>query len=72
MVRQESLSLHTTLPPAAGLAGAHCGEGRLGDPTLNWVCASSPGGFLFCTAHPPLVRSDFELMGGWGTVGRGC
>lgn len=61
MVRQESLSLHTTLPPTAGLAGACLGEGRLRAPTCIGVCASSMRG-LFCMACPPLVRSFFAGM----------
>ena len=63
MVRQESLSLHTTLPPTAGPAGAHFGEGGWGPHSHRGKCLLlGVHGRLFPMVHCPLVRSVFAGM----------
>lgn len=79
MVRQESLSLHTTLPPTAGPAGAHWGEGGLGPPLSQgqvpppggaWEAvsygSSSPGEVCLCW------DAECELVGRRAAAGQGC
>lgn len=76
MVRLESLSLHTSLPPAAGPARAPGGEGRLGGPTLIGVCLFYGSGAVLCGLPSPgevclCWDVEFELKKGGGTAGRG-
>lgn len=63
MVRQESLSLHATLPPAAAQTG-HTAGGEAQGPALTG-CVPRPGGRCCCSVW--LARlcwdAEFELIG---------
>lgn len=78
MVQQESLSLHTTLPPSHCRPGwGMLGGGEAQGPHLHkGVCLFYEGTILYGLPSPGEVLlcwdAEFELKGGSWTAGRGC